>query len=295
MGRGNSREGGGGPGRRARGLRPSARAGPALPRCSAGGGRARDPQTAPHRLCPAPPRPAPTSAARPGGLRSQNSMGAGRGGGGARGPGAGVHWGRARRRAAGARRGRRRRPRGAAAPCRARARARPQPRPRAPHAAARAHTHALGGGHRRAGGWSNSAEGGARGRGGAGATHRRRTPWACSGAQGSPSEALGAIAPPGAAGSAAGRRSATLSSITRKAREGRDPCRAAPRRARGHRCAARRARGEGAGGRGGATARARRDRGAGWGLCSAPPPRTKWTRRFPHPVLIGHAASLTPY
>ena len=28
---------------------------------------------------------------------------------------------------------------------------------------------------------------------------------------------------------------------------------------------------------------------------SPPPPRTKWTRRVPHPVLIGHAASLTPY
>jgi hypothetical protein len=26
-----------------------------------------------------------------------------------------------------------------------------------------------------------------------------------------------------------------------------------------------------------------------------PPPRTKWTRRVPHPVLLGHAASLTPY
>ena len=26
-----------------------------------------------------------------------------------------------------------------------------------------------------------------------------------------------------------------------------------------------------------------------------PPPRTKWTRRVPHPVLIGHAASLIPY
>jgi len=26
-----------------------------------------------------------------------------------------------------------------------------------------------------------------------------------------------------------------------------------------------------------------------------PPPRTKWTRRVPHLVLIGHAASLTPY
>ena len=32
------------------------------------------------------------------------------------------------------------------------------------------------------------------------------------------------------------------------------------------------------------------------GLSPAPPsPRTKWTRRVPHPVLIGHAASLTPY
>ena len=26
-----------------------------------------------------------------------------------------------------------------------------------------------------------------------------------------------------------------------------------------------------------------------------PPPRTKWTRRVPHPVPIGHAASLTTY
>ena len=26
-----------------------------------------------------------------------------------------------------------------------------------------------------------------------------------------------------------------------------------------------------------------------------PPPRTKWTRRVPHPVLIGHVASLSPY
>jgi hypothetical protein len=25
------------------------------------------------------------------------------------------------------------------------------------------------------------------------------------------------------------------------------------------------------------------------------PPRIKWTRRVLHPVLIGHAASLTPY
>ena len=40
-----------------------------------------------------------------------------------------------------------------------------------------------------------------------------------------------------------------------------------------------------------------------WGLAGAragcppppPPPRTKWTRRVPRPVLIGHAASLTPY
>ena len=26
-----------------------------------------------------------------------------------------------------------------------------------------------------------------------------------------------------------------------------------------------------------------------------PPPRTKWTRRVPHPILSGHAASLTKY
>jgi DNA replication licensing factor MCM6 len=26
---------------------------------------------------------------------------------------------------------------------------------------------------------------------------------------------------------------------------------------------------------------------------TVPPPRTKWTRRVPHPVLIGHAASLS--
>jgi hypothetical protein len=26
-----------------------------------------------------------------------------------------------------------------------------------------------------------------------------------------------------------------------------------------------------------------------------PPPRNKWTGRVPHPVLIGQAASLTPY
>ena len=32
------------------------------------------------------------------------------------------------------------------------------------------------------------------------------------------------------------------------------------------------------------------------GIPPPPPPlRTKWTRRVPHPVLIGHAASLTPY
>jgi len=31
-------------------------------------------------------------------------------------------------------------------------------------------------------------------------------------------------------------------------------------------------------------------------LRKVPPPlRTKWTRRVPHPVLIGHAASLSPY
>ena len=29
-----------------------------------------------------------------------------------------------------------------------------------------------------------------------------------------------------------------------------------------------------------------------WGT---PPPPSKWTRRVPHSVLIGHAASLTPY
>ena len=29
--------------------------------------------------------------------------------------------------------------------------------------------------------------------------------------------------------------------------------------------------------------------------CPPPLPRPKWTRRVPHPVLIGHAASLTPY
>ena len=37
---------------------------------------------------------------------------------------------------------------------------------------------------------------------------------------------------------------------------------------------------------GGARARAER---------RCPPPRTNWTRRIPQPVLIGHAASLTPY
>jgi len=47
----------------------------------------------------------------------------------------------------------------------------------------------------------------------------------------------------------------------------------------------------------------RRARGTGTrGCCTGtrtrpppPLPRTKWTRRVPHPVLIGHAASLTPY
>ena len=35
--------------------------------------------------------------------------------------------------------------------------------------------------------------------------------------------------------------------------------------------------------------------GGSTGAPPRPPPRTKWTRRVPHPVLIGHAASLTPY
>ena len=30
-------------------------------------------------------------------------------------------------------------------------------------------------------------------------------------------------------------------------------------------------------------------------VLGSPPPRTKWTCRVPHPVLSGHAASLTPY
>jgi hypothetical protein len=39
-----------------------------------------------------------------------------------------------------------------------------------------------------------------------------------------------------------------------------------------------------------------RSRGSASPPCRTPPfPRTKWTRRVPHPVLIGHAASLTPY
>jgi len=33
----------------------------------------------------------------------------------------------------------------------------------------------------------------------------------------------------------------------------------------------------------------------GRGAAPPPPPRTDRTRRVPHPVLIGHAASLTPY
>jgi hypothetical protein len=36
-------------------------------------------------------------------------------------------------------------------------------------------------------------------------------------------------------------------------------------------------------------------RGSRVNVAAPPPPRTKWTRRVPHPVLIGHAASLTPY
>ena len=33
----------------------------------------------------------------------------------------------------------------------------------------------------------------------------------------------------------------------------------------------------------------------GWWRPPPPPSRTTWTRRVPHPVLIAHAASLTPY
>ena len=41
--------------------------------------------------------------------------------------------------------------------------------------------------------------------------------------------------------------------------------------------------------------RARQDASArGHPLRPAPPPRTKWTRRVPHPVLIGHAAAHAP-
>jgi hypothetical protein len=73
-------------------------------------------------------------------------------------------------------------------------------------------------------------------------------------------------------------------------------------RARGVRRARRWSRG-GPGPRGdrGPRARAPRRRGYAPGRASpraaAPPPvlRTKWTRRVPHPVLTGHAASLTPY
>ena len=36
-----------------------------------------------------------------------------------------------------------------------------------------------------------------------------------------------------------------------------------------------------------------RERRGGAPALPPPPPRTKWTRRVPHPVLIGHAASLT--
>jgi len=36
-------------------------------------------------------------------------------------------------------------------------------------------------------------------------------------------------------------------------------------------------------------------RGADAQVPPPPPPRTIRTRRVPHPVLIGHAASLTPY
>ena len=45
----------------------------------------------------------------------------------------------------------------------------------------------------------------------------------------------------------------------------------------------------------GVTVRIEPPRGRQWiRTCRPPPPsRTKWTRRVPHPVLIGHAASLT--
>jgi hypothetical protein len=47
----------------------------------------------------------------------------------------------------------------------------------------------------------------------------------------------------------------------------------------------------------GREADAREDEGRGSSSVTVPPPlsRTKWTRRVPHPVLIGHAASLIPY
>jgi hypothetical protein len=35
--------------------------------------------------------------------------------------------------------------------------------------------------------------------------------------------------------------------------------------------------------------------GTRYEVAPTPPARTKWTRRVPHTVLIGHAASLTPY
>jgi hypothetical protein len=50
-----------------------------------------------------------------------------------------------------------------------------------------------------------------------------------------------------------------------------------------------------AGGCGGAGARLALGGERGGGVGCPPPSRTKWTRRVPHPVLIGHAASLTPY
>ena len=51
----------------------------------------------------------------------------------------------------------------------------------------------------------------------------------------------------------------------------------------------------------GAPRATRRARAAPGGPCAArspragPSPSIKWTRRVPHPVLSGHAASLTPY
>ena len=74
----------------------------------------------------------------------------------------------------------------------------------------------------------------------------------------------------------------------------------APHCSRGSRCDATRAVREAvggtvAGGRGAGRLRCG-DTNALWNSWLRPPPfRTKWTRRVPHPVLIGHVSSLTPY